>query len=91
MKPAVKRRTVDLSGYPDLVVIDLGMRVNAWYGLKTLLGFGPRIQPGVGDPTSRHPESPPPRRSVSVPSIAARGAAPESGSAETAGGRTLGT
>ena len=47
MKPPVKRRTVDLSGYPDLVVIYLGMRVNAWYGLKTLLGFGPRIQGAV--------------------------------------------
>lgn len=39
----VERRTVDLSAYPDLVVIYLGMRVNAWTGLKTLLGFGPRI------------------------------------------------
>ena len=38
-----KRRTVDLSGYPDLVVIYLGMRANALTGLKTLLGFGPRI------------------------------------------------
>ena len=47
MKPTVKRRTVDLSGYPDLVVIYLGMRVNAWYGLKTLFGFGPRIQGAV--------------------------------------------
>lgn len=47
MKPSVKRRTVDLSGYPDLVVIYLGMRVNAWYGLKTLLGFGPRIAGAV--------------------------------------------
>src|SRR5262250_1479120 len=47
MGSPVKRRTVDLSGYPDLVVIYLGMRVNAWYGLKTLVGFGPRIQGGV--------------------------------------------
>jgi hypothetical protein len=39
----VERRTVDLSGYPDLVVIYLGMRVNAWNGLKTLLGLGPQI------------------------------------------------
>jgi hypothetical protein len=31
---------VDLSGYPDLVVVYLGMRVNALAGLKTLLGFG---------------------------------------------------
>jgi hypothetical protein len=43
MKSTVTRRTVDLSGYPDLVVIYLGMRVNRITGLKTLLGFGPRI------------------------------------------------
>ena len=40
---AVDRRTVDLSTYPDLVVIYLGMRVNAWYGLKTVIGMGPQI------------------------------------------------
>jgi hypothetical protein len=39
----VERRTVDLSGYPDLVVIYLGIRMNAWNGLKTLLGLGPQI------------------------------------------------
>ena len=39
----VDRRTVDLSGYPDLVVIYLGMRVNTLTGIKTLLGFGPQI------------------------------------------------
>jgi hypothetical protein len=38
---------VDLSGYPDLVVIYLGMRVNRLMGLKTLLGFGPRISNSV--------------------------------------------
>ena len=38
---SVERRTVDLSGYPDLVVIYLGMRVNTWKGLRTLLGLGP--------------------------------------------------
>jgi hypothetical protein len=43
----VERRTVDLSAYPDLVVIYLGMRVNAWTGLKTLVGFGPRIDAAV--------------------------------------------
>ena len=37
---AVDRRTIDLSAYPDLVVIYLGMRVNALQGLKTLIGFG---------------------------------------------------
>ena len=41
------RRTVDLSAYPDLVVIYLGMRVNALAGLKTLFGFGPRIADSV--------------------------------------------
>ena len=41
---SVERRTVDLSIYPDLVVIYLGMRVNAWYGLKTLMGLGPQIE-----------------------------------------------
>lgn len=44
----VSRRTVDLSGYPDLVVIYLGMRVNTLTGLKTLLGFGPKIASSVG-------------------------------------------
>lgn len=39
----VDRRTVDLSEYPDLVVIYLGMRVNGLTGLKTLLGFGRKI------------------------------------------------
>jgi len=43
MPTKVDRRTVDLSGYPNLVVIYLGMRVNRLTGLKTLLGFGPRI------------------------------------------------
>jgi Domain of unknown function (DUF4188) len=40
----VERRTVDLSGYPDLVVIYLGMRVRRPRGLLTLLGFGPQIR-----------------------------------------------
>lgn len=39
----VNRQTIDLSGYPDLVVIYLGMRVNALTGLKTVFGFGPKI------------------------------------------------
>src|SRR3954467_8194243 len=41
------RRTVDLSGYPDLVVIYLGMRVNRLAGMKTLIGFGPKIRAAV--------------------------------------------
>jgi hypothetical protein len=44
---AVTRQTVDLSKYPDLVVIYLGMKVNTLRGLKTLLGFGPKIQQSV--------------------------------------------
>jgi hypothetical protein len=47
MAPRPKRETVDLSGYPDLVVIYLGMRVNAFTGIKTLLGFGPKISNAV--------------------------------------------
>jgi hypothetical protein len=45
----VERQTVDLSAYPDLVVIYLGMRVNAWTGVKTLLGLGPRIKNSVAE------------------------------------------
>ena len=43
----VTRQTVDLSAFPDLVVIYLGMRVNAWAGLKTLFGLGPQIKNAV--------------------------------------------
>ena len=43
MNTPVNRQTVDLSGYPDLVVIYLGMPVRTWAGIRTLLGFGPRI------------------------------------------------
>jgi hypothetical protein len=43
MKAKVNRRTVDLTGFPDLVVIYLGMRVNAITGLKTVIGFGQKI------------------------------------------------
>lgn len=41
------RQTVDLSHYPNLVVIYLGMRVNLLTGFKTLLGFGPKISAAV--------------------------------------------
>ncbi len=47
MAERVERSTVDLSGYPDLVVIYLGMRVRKLKGLKTLFGFGPRISNSV--------------------------------------------
>lgn len=43
MKLPVNRRTVDLSAYPDLVVIYPGMWVNRFTGIKTLFGFGPKI------------------------------------------------
>lgn len=47
--PPVERKTVDLSPYPDLVVIYLGMRINALAGIKTVLGFGPAISDSVKD------------------------------------------
>jgi hypothetical protein len=47
MPTKVERKTVDLSGYPDLIVIYLGMRVNRITGLKTLFGFGPEISDSV--------------------------------------------
>ena len=39
----VDRRTVDLSAYPDLVVVYLGMRVRRPRGLVRMLGLGPQI------------------------------------------------
>ncbi|MFZ0705255.1 MAG: DUF4188 domain-containing protein [Candidatus Korobacteraceae bacterium] len=47
MPTKVERRTVDLSQFPELVVIYLGMRVNRITGLKTLFGFGPKISGSV--------------------------------------------
>jgi hypothetical protein len=41
------RETVDLSGFPDLVVIYLGMRVNTLTGIKTVMGLGPQIKDAV--------------------------------------------
>lgn len=49
MPASVNRRTVDLSQFPDLVVVYLGMRVNRITGLKTLIGFGPKISKSVAD------------------------------------------
>jgi Monooxygenase af470-like len=40
---AVDRRTVDLSEYPDLVVVYLGMRIRRPRGVLRLLGLGPQI------------------------------------------------
>jgi fumigallin biosynthesis monooxygenase-like protein len=39
----LQRSTVDLSDYPDLVVIYLGMRVEKLRGVATLMKFGPKI------------------------------------------------
>jgi hypothetical protein len=40
----VERQTVDLSGFPDLVVVYLGMRVRRPLGLLRVLGIGPQVQ-----------------------------------------------
>jgi len=46
-----ERRSVDLSAYPDLIVIVLGMRVRTLSGLRTLMGFGPKIgRAGIARP-----------------------------------------
>jgi Monooxygenase af470-like len=47
MAEAPTRTTVDLSAYPDLVVIYLGMRVEEPRGLETLETLGPQIQATV--------------------------------------------
>jgi len=44
---ALNRTTADLSSYPDLVVIYLGMRVNEPRGVRTLMSFGPKIRKSV--------------------------------------------
>jgi hypothetical protein len=43
----VLRNTVDLSPYPDLVVVYLGLRVNAAAGLRRVLRLGPQIRDSV--------------------------------------------
>ncbi len=47
MKTRIQRTTVDLSAFPDLVVIYLGMQVRTLAGLKTLISFGPKIKAAV--------------------------------------------
>ena len=47
MRRAPNRTTADLSSYPDVVVIYLGIRVNSPRGLKTLISFGPKIRKSV--------------------------------------------
>jgi hypothetical protein len=51
MPSPVNRLTVDLTGFPDLVVIYLGMQVRTLAGMKTLIGLGPQIEKaGVARP-----------------------------------------
>ena len=49
MPTRVNRQTVDLSAYPDLIVLYLGMRVNRWYGIRTFFRFGRKISASVAD------------------------------------------
>lgn len=44
-----QRRVPDLSSYPDLVVIYLGMPVQSLRGMKTLLSIGPKIARSVAE------------------------------------------
>ena len=48
-RTGVNRRTVDLSEFPDLVVIYLGMRVRTASGLRKLLQTGRQIRAGVAE------------------------------------------
>lgn len=52
MTKRVERRTVDLTQYPDLVVIYLGQRVRGLRGVRTLLGFGNAISKALAE----HPD-----------------------------------
>jgi hypothetical protein len=45
----VNRTAVDLTEYPDLVVILLGMKVTRLQGLKTMFGLGPQIEKSAAD------------------------------------------
>lgn len=47
MKTKIDRRTPDLSAYPELVVIYLGMRINRPGGLLKAFGLGPAIGKAV--------------------------------------------
>ena len=57
MNSRVERKTVDLSPFPDLVVIYLGMRVNALTGVKTLLWLWSPDQKFRRSETGRAPAS----------------------------------
>lgn len=43
------RWTPDLSQWPDLIVVYLGMKVRAPRGVKTLVSFGPKINKSVAE------------------------------------------
>jgi hypothetical protein len=47
MAARVNRTTVDLSAYPDLVVVYLGLRVQSFRGLLSAFKLGPQIQASV--------------------------------------------
>jgi hypothetical protein len=49
MADSPERKTVDLSAYPDLVVIYLGMRVEEPRGLETLKALRPQIDATVAE------------------------------------------
>ncbi len=52
MESARKRHAVDLSAWPDLVVVYLGMKVQRWRGVMTVLGLGK----GIGASVAGKPE-----------------------------------
>ena len=52
MQAPIDRRSVDLSAYPDLVMIMLGFRVKGWRGLLAMR----RIGPGLNEIARSRPE-----------------------------------
>lgn len=51
---SVDRQTVDLSEYPDLVVVYLGMRVRRWRGAADPIGATPPVVGSVPERCWRH-------------------------------------
>ena len=49
MKDPPRRTTADLSAYPDLVVIYLGLRVEEPHGIETVERLGPQIKASVDE------------------------------------------
>lgn len=49
MAARVERRTVDLSSYPNLVVLYLGQQARNLRGFRTLIGFGNAISKAVAE------------------------------------------